>query len=432
MEQTSVKRMELSGLLPWMIVGCSALFYSYQFIIRVFPNVMRDEILHTFAIDAADFGQIIGFYDWAYAIVQIPMGIIMDRFGPRRLITASVFLCTLGCFLFGATTSVYVASMARFLMGMGAASGFIGTLKLGTLWLPPRQLGLVIAVTIVFGTIGATLGGRPLSILIDIIDWKNTLYLLSILGLFLCALVFFVIKDQPPSEFIHHGAGGARKKELSLLEGLKRVFLAPQAWIISLFSMLMYIPLTVWGVGWGVGFVEQACGVDEKEAATVITSMFLGAAVGSPFFVGLSDFLSVRKLPMLLGCSIAFIIHLFIVFFPNLSLGWMHFLFFLVGFTYTSKSLSFAAICETMPKKISGVSLGFMNMIVMLNGAILHPLIGKMLVVSSDGAKNGQGDPYYSITDYRFAMAIVPLSLIVSIILTFFIKETHPNRALNS
>ena len=186
----------------WFIVSCAGTFYAYQFIIRVFPNVMRNEILTAFKIDAHIFGDIISLYDWAYAIMQIPIGLLLDRFGPRVLMTVAALCCSLGCIMFAMTSDVFMASCARFLMGMGSACGFIGTLKLGTLWFPPHKLGRVIALTIVMGTLGATLGGTPLSLVIDYMSWSVALVLLGVLGAGLSVLIYLFVTNTPTGQEI--------------------------------------------------------------------------------------------------------------------------------------------------------------------------------------------------------------------------------------
>jgi sugar phosphate permease len=411
----------------WFIVSCAGTFYSYQFIIRVFPNVMRNEILTAFKIDAQAFGDIISFYDWAYAFMQLPVGLLLDRFGPRVLMTVAALCCSFGCLIFAFTSDIYVASFARFLMGMGSACGFIGTLKLGTLWFPPHKLGQVIALTIIMGTLGAAFGGTPLSMLIDHISWTNALLLIGALGCGLSMLIYVFVTNTPTGQEIPEHF---REDGTNIMKRLKRVLLAPQAWFMSLFSMLMYVPLTVWGVAWGVGFTQKIINVPEKTAAAIIGAMFMGAALGSPFFIAISDYFSSRRLPMIIGCLLAIAAHLVLLYFPGLNTFWVTMLFFLIGFSYTSKSLSFAGICEIMPKSISGVSLGFMNMIVMFNGAVLHPLIGKLLVQFWDGKLNVDGSPLYSAYSYRLALSIVPICLLASFLILLLIKETHPNRAL--
>ena len=145
------------------MIACGACYYGYQFLVRVAPNVITDELARTFAMPATSLGIFSSCFYLAYASVLLPLGILMDRWGPRWLFGLGSILCAGGCILFSYTSNFHIACMARFMMGMGASCGFLGTLKLGTLWLPPEDLGRVIACTVAGGTLGAMAGARPSS-----------------------------------------------------------------------------------------------------------------------------------------------------------------------------------------------------------------------------------------------------------------------------
>jgi MFS family permease len=420
---TKTQTPTLGGARAWFMVGCGGVFYCYQFILRVLPNVLHDEIVTAFAIDASAFSVMVGFYYWAYSGLQIPLGITMDKFGPRRLLSIAGFICGVACFIFSLTSSIYVAGFARFMIGMGAACGFLGTIKLGTLWFPPQKIGNVIALTMIFGTTGATLGGSPLGYLTDYLGWQKSLQFLGLIGLCIGLVFFLFVRDTPTGKIPPKLYG----KNEHVLSGFKRVITSSQAWLISGFSMLMYAPLIIMGDAWCVPFIESIYTVDEKLAATVHTSLFIGAALGSPFFTSLSDKLTSRRIPMMIGALFSLGVYMLIIFGNNIPLFFMYVLFFLAGFSYTAKCLCFASMTEIMPPSSSGVSVGFSNMIVMGCGALVHPLIGRMLDYSWNGLVT-DGRNVYSELDYRFAMSVIPICLALSLFLVGFIKETHPGR----
>lgn len=407
----------------WAVVTCGAFFYAYQFILRVSPNVMNNDIMETFMIDALAFGSVVGFYSWGYAGMQLPLGIALDRIGPRLLLTGAALVCALSCFTFAHTNSLIVASLARFAIGVGGACGLIGTLKLGTLWLEPSRLGNVIAMTILFGTIGASLGNTPLSLLVDAIGWRESYQLLGFLGLTVTLALFLVVRR--PSDDDSHGT-----EALPFLENrhpwhdIKQLAVNPQAWVIAVYGTLMYMPITIIGDAWGVRFIQKAAQVSEAEAAGVMTTMFLGAAMGSPFFTSLSDMLANRRAPMMIGSIATSLIYTGILLYPGKELYVFHILFFMAGFFYTAKVLTFAIICEIMPRNMSGVSTAFVNMIVMIGGAFL-PAFGWLIECRWDGQYQ-DGIPLYSADDLRFALMVLPICLIASVFLLKFMKETHP------
>lgn len=410
----------------WMVVACGGIFYMYQFMIRVSPNIMNNQLLSNFAIDAAGLGVLLGAYSWSYSAMQIPLGITIDRFGPRLFLCIAAGLCALSCFIFGNTTSPLIGGCARFLMGMGSACGLIGTIKLGTLWLEPKHVAKVTGLVILMGTIGASLGGAPLEVLLTRVGFKNTMEFLGFIGLIVSIIIYFFVSNYPP---VDRNAGRPdncvnNHPFTDILLLLK----TPQAWILAIYGMLMYLPITVIGVVWGVSFIRTTYQISDATAATIVSTMFFGAAIGSPFFAYFSDITKNRRLPMFCGSFVTTIVWFSIIVF-HVPYYLLYLLFFIGGFAYTAKSLSFASICETMPLKMSGVSIAFVNAVVMSTGTIFLPIIGTLIDYHSNEYQ-ALKVPYYNSEDYRFALVIVPISLLISFLIVFFMKETHPDHKL--
>ncbi len=406
---------------------CSALFYMYQFMVRVSPNIMNGELLANFCIDSAGLGILLGAYNWAYAGMQLPLGITIDRFGPRIFLCAAALLCASSCFLFGHTTHPIVGGAARFMMGMGSACGLISTIKLGTLWLPPKHVAKVTGMALLMGTAGASLGGAPLEMVLHRVGFTRTMEVLGCIGLGVAVLTFFLVNNHPttnqPKEAVRAGSHEHPLTDLALL------IKTPQTWILATYGMLMYLPITAIGVVWGVSFVKSIAGVSEAVAASVVSTLFFGAALGSPFFAYYSDFTKSRRLPMVLGALVTTVLWLVIIT-CQLPLYLLYALFFLAGFAYTSKSLSFAAICELMPLKMSALAVAFLNAIVMCTGVIFLPIIGALIDMHWNG-KTIDNVPLYTPEDYRFALLIIPILLAASCVITIFMKETHPEKQIN-
>ncbi len=409
-----------------MIVGCGALFYMYQYIIRVSPNVMNDELLANFVIDSAGLGVLLAAYNLSYSSMQIPLGITMDRLGVRFFLFAACLLCSIACFVFGNTTNPIIGGGARFLMGMGSACGLIGTIKLGTIWLEPKHVAKVTGVTILMGTLGAALGGAPLEVVLNKLGFERTMELLGFIGIVVSVLIYFFVSNKPRID--HHEEITDIYANQHPLKDVILLVKNRQAWLLAIYGMLMYLPITVIGVAWGVSFVQSVADVNEVIAGSVVSTMFFGAAFGSPIFAYFSDFIKNRRLPMIFGAIITTIIWS-IILFIEMPLYMLYILFFVAGFTYTAKCLSFAGICETMPLKMSGVSIAFVNMVVMSAPLIFFPIIGFLLDFNWSGQLMNN-IPFYTPNDYRFALMVLPISLGISAIIIFFIKETHPERKL--
>jgi sugar phosphate permease len=398
----------------------------YQFMVRVSPNIMNDELLINFAIDSAGLGFLLGAYNWSYSAMQIPLGITIDRFGPRVFLCVAALLCALSCFIFGNTTDPIIGGGARFLMGTGSACGLIGTIKLGTIWLEPKHVAKVTGLAILMGTAGASLGGAPLEILLNKVGFTKTMEFLGIIGIVVSGLIYFSVSNKP--EIDHHDEIVDLYANKHPLKDVWLLLKMPQAWILAVYGMLMYLPITIIGVVWGISFVSNVSEVSDVIAASVVSAMFLGAAIGSPCFAYFSDYIKKRRLPMAIGSIVTSLVW-FIVFSCDLPLYSMYILFFIGGFAYTAKCLTFASICETMPIQMSGVSIAFVNAIVMSTGIIFLPIIGGLIDFHWSGELVGN-IPNYTAEDYRFALILIPCMLAFSFVLVFFMKETHPEHKL--
>lgn len=421
----SIPNTRAQNIKGWSIIACAGLFYMYQFLLRVSPNVMNSEILSNFALDSVGLGLLIGAYNWAYSGMQIPLGITIDRLGPRLFLCSAALLCALSCFLFASTTNPIIGGASRFLMGMGSACGLIGTMKLGILWLEPKHIAKVMGLILLMGTAGAGLGGAPLDLLVSEIGFAKTMQLLGLVGLGITALMYLAVSNHPPID--HQEEIPELYNNHHPLADLHLLVKTPQIWLLAVFGMCMYLPITVIGIAWGVSFVTRTNGVSETIAASVVSTMFVGAAFGSPFFAFLSDTIKSRKKPMIFGsCATAII--WFSVFSFEMPIIALYVLFFLAGFSYSSKSLSFVSACESMPSRMSGVSIAFVNAIVMTTGIIFLPLIGVLMRFSANGAML-DGIAFYSSGDYRFSLMLIPIVLAISFVLVLFTQETHPEHS---
>ena len=118
-------------LLGWLV---GALFFFYAWILRVSPSVMVEDLMRDFAVGGAVVGNLSALYFYGYAGMQIPVGLLLDRFGPRRLMTAAAGLVAVACLLFAASQGLASASLMRFLIGAGCAFSLVGAMAVAGQW----------------------------------------------------------------------------------------------------------------------------------------------------------------------------------------------------------------------------------------------------------------------------------------------------------
>ncbi len=197
---------------------------------------MTEELRTAFDANSYQIGNMISYYYIAYAILQIPIGLLLDRYGPRRLLTFSCLLCALGGAVFANAYTMPVASLGRFLMGAGSACAFIGTLKLATLWFPLEKVGLAAGVTMLLGFLGATSAGAPLAMLIEHFGWREVMCIISLGGIALAALIWNVVRDAPRDKM---SVLKESTQSQPILFGLITVIRNKQVWLLAFYGCLM-------------------------------------------------------------------------------------------------------------------------------------------------------------------------------------------------
>lgn len=421
----------------WMMWSIGALFYFFQFILRVSPNVMTEELMSSFAVDACALGVLSSYWYFSYSSLQIPIGASMDIFGPRKMLTVAGLMCSLGIFIFTTTDQLMLASLGRLLIGAGSACGYLGTLKLGSQWFSPSKFALVVGCTLVFGKTGAVVGGKPLALLVDDLGWRTAMMMFMGVGLSLSFLSWTFLRDTPAGKLPHltkknlHITHHLKDmiKEVSL--GLKHIATTPQVWILAIYGCLMYVPLSAFADLWGTPYLMEKFQLPKTDAAQYVSLIYIGMGLGSPCFAIFSEKFKSRKNLMVLSALSTLAAHLSVFFVP-MSLELLGVALFFSGFLLGGQPLMFASCSELMPKSINGTTIGFANMIVMLSGVVLQPMFGYLMNYHRDGAFKATGNSIYTLPDYEFAVICIPVSLILAALMVGTIKDTYPKESTES
>ena len=289
----------------WGSVICfiGALFYCYEFVLRIVPGALQTELSAALGhVSATTFGQISALYYFAYSPMQMPVGMLMDRFGPRKLLTFACLCCTVGSLMFRMTHSIFLVSSGRFLVGFGSSFAFVGVLSLAIHWLPRRYFSLVAGLITTLGMFGLMYGEIEITRWSQLIGWHDVLLFISLIGAVLSLVIFFVVRDAP-----NEGSKLHKQPLPEFFYGVLQVLMSPEVWLIGFVGACLYTSLSVFGELWGKTYLEQAHHLTKIEAARTISAVFLGWAVGAPLAGYVSDRTGKRVLPLVLGALLSLI-----------------------------------------------------------------------------------------------------------------------------
>lgn len=407
---------------PWLIWGLAAAYYFYENCLQVSPGVMVPELMRTFAVDAAALGNLAAFYFYAYAGMQIPVGVLIDRYGPRRLLTLATAVCALGCLLFGTAQTLGNAAIGRLFIGFGSAFAVVSCMKLAATWFPLQRFALLTGLMLTVGLSGSIMGETPLALLVANVGWRGTMLLLALGGAFLFVLIWSYVRDKPDTLLTPILDTPTHPPQL--LAGLSKVLKSRQSWLLAIYGGLMFAPTSIFGALWGVPFLMQAHSFTRPEAAGIISMLFLGWVVGSPVLGWYSDHIQRRLPPMIVGSVGGLATMLCILYMANIPTLALSALLFLFGFFSSGFLPSFSIMREISPIESTATALGFMNMLNMVGGALGQPFVGLLLDTFWNG-EIADGIHVYSVHSYHIALASLPIMMALSLLLLPFIRETR-------
>ena len=399
------------ALIMYFVVS---LFLFFEMAVQVSPSVMSTQLMQALNIGTLGLGFMSGGYFYTYTLMQIPSGILLDRFNPRYVIVISVLICALGCLLLGLANSFILASLARLFMGFGSAFAFVSVLVVTADLFSVKQFATMTGITQMLAALGAMSGQLPIHFIVDSIGWRRTMFLFAIIGLLIALGIYYILRYERKEVDVTH------KDPFShFIHNLKRIVTNRQTWLLALYACLGWAPMSGFTSLWGVSFLIKVDQLSPGTAAFLCSLMWIGLAIASPLLGYVSTRFHNRKLPLVLSALIGVIAFSLLLFF-KLSPVYLAILLFLAGSACSGQALSFTLVKENNTADVAASAIAFNNMAVVISGAIFQPFIGWLL----------KEFHFLSLLRYRYALLVVLLAYAVAFILAlFFIKDTLKYRA---
>ena len=412
---------------PYIVWFLGAFFFFIDYILRVSTSVLTPVLMEKFQTTAFAIGGFSACFYYAYIGMQIPVGILVDRFSPKWLLVMASVICALSALIFAEMNNLYVGFFSRFLTGFGASFAFVGTLKLISLWFKPERFAFLAGLTQAFGMLGAMIGQGPMAAVYHSVGWRVSMYGFFVLFLLISFLMIVFINNKHNQIAVKNAS---EHREVKIWKSIKLILSNSQSWLNCLFIGLLYAPSACFGEQWGASFLSRCQGISIEAAGHEVGMMFIGLAIGCPVLGWVSDQMRRRLIVMRVSAIACFILLTLVIYggalFGQALLSPVVYtvILFLYGFFNSGIVISYAMASEINPRQLTGLALGVTNMASVIIGAVMIPVVGFML----DRLWTGtilNNVPVFGVKEYQTAFATLPIGLLICFFITFFIKETY-------
>lgn len=385
--------------------------------------VIADDLSGAMGLTGTHLSNLGSMYFYAYSFMQIPVGLLVDSWGPRRVSSLGMLLAGIGSILFAFSSSIYSSYIARILVGIGAAPILISTLKFQSIWFKREEFSTITGITSVVGNLGGLFATTPLAFMVIAIGWRSSFHLIGLLSLLLALLLWIIVRDYPQDKGFDGMVSRESKRRINF-DALKMVVGNPYTWpnFIIFFGGLGSI-MSFSGL-WGVPFLMHTMGLSRDVAANQILFYTMGVICGSPLWGFLADRLSGVKWVMRICIGITlFLWSLFLLLITKTPPLWIYtILFFTMGFFGISVLLCFTATKEVNPPRYAGISTSVINVAPFLGTSLLNLIVGWRLDSNWMG-ETLLGVRIYTLEGYREGFIIYFLAVLVAFGMSFLVKD---------
>ena len=417
------------------IWGLAAAIYLFGFFQRVTPAALANDLMRDFELSGAGLGNLSAFYFYAYAAMQIPTGVLVDRLGPTRLLLIGSIAAGAGAVLFALAPQVGVAAAGRALIGAAHGIAWVSMLTLVAHWFAPSRFGTMSGVSLAVGTLGAVLAGPPLRMLADAFGWRDVIAASGGVALMLALGAWRLMRDDPlDRRYMSYApvsahaavmrAARAAGEHGHFMHDLVEILRYRNTWLIFWTNSGVCGAFLAFTGLWGVPFFVQHHALTVSQATGVTSAMLVMFAAGGPAFGALSDRIRRRKLPFVAGSALSAAGFGALALVPDAPLALLVPMLVAAGFGAGSMACSFPFATESVPPRLQGAVTGMVNSGVMVGALTMMPTFGLVLDAHWQGAL-ADGVRLYPLDAFRAGWQMLAGWIAASTALLLLTRETH-------
>ncbi len=396
--------------------------YVLVYFHRMCPAVIAVDMQEFFKISGSVLGLLSSAYFYPYAVMQLPAGILVDSWGPRKTVSLFFILAALGSIMMGLAPNMSLAFFGRMLIGIGVSTVFVSNFKLLAEWFAPHEFAVMGGIFMAMGGVGVLFSAAPLGFLSNIIGWRMTLTLIGGISLLMSALVYAFVFNRPEDKGWPSTVPPQKKqiqKKISLSAGLKMVLAEKDFWPVAIWSFFTIGIFFALAGLWGGPYLIQVYGLSKTASGAILSMSAVALIFGSPLLGFLSN--HVGRKPVLIGCSLMLIsvCAAFYAFTDRLPHIMLYILFFCLCLSSSACApVIVTATKELFPIPIAGTSVAIVNLFPFIGGPFFQIILGAIL------SRAGQEGDAYSAAGYQNMFLACLIGAFISLFVTAFLKET--------
>ena len=331
--------------------------YFVSYLYRVVNAVISYELTADLGIGPSALGLLTATYFISFASFQLPLGVLLDRYGPRRMEAFLLLFAGFGAFVFSRAETLTGLIIGRALIGFGVSACLMAAFKAYTMWFPRHKWPMINGFQMACGGLGAIAATSPVEALLGVTDWRGIFLLLAAITLFVAVLVFMVVPEKEDS---------AQVESLSdQMKGVKHVFTSLQFWRTAPLTTMSQSSFLAIQSLWAGPWMRDVGGMNRAEGASVLFWIFVSMIVGWITIGSLAERLNRRGISTItiavIGMGCFLVTQLVLLFCP---LSWTTTIWLLFGFFGTTGILSYAGLSQAFPVKYSGRVTTAINLLV--------------------------------------------------------------------
>ena len=402
--------------LMWGVLASGFFLVSFN---RVTTGVLADDLTRAFGLTATELSVLHSSFFYIYAPLQLPAGLLVDRYGPRRVSSTGVLVMSVGVCGFAFSDSLLTGAASRLLVGLGGSVLYLSILRFGADWFRPNEYATVSGISIAVSGVGGLAATTPLALLVEATGWRFATLVAGVGGLLVGMAIYLVVRDSPAvTEMAAPDGVTPRVSEIdreTMMANTRRILSSLDAWLLGIVLFLAIgTNLTILGL-WGVPYLVHVYEVSVPAASTVVLVGSLGLVVGSPLFGVLSDRFEAR-LSFIFGGAVTFALAYGVVAITGKPpLVVVAAVFFVANFVTGASALSYTLVKERHPASASGAATGALNAMGYSGAAVVPAAMGVTLDAYWTGETLG-GSRIYSLTGYRIAFTLAAVAGLVAVV----------------